>query len=149
VGKPGASHPLRSATPAVKGHIDCNKLSRIFFIDVSIHLQRPVLIYPNLHHAPTKLFLHLHNMAERTRTQESADIFDTTFVAAPRTEVLMDEDGPGATERRLHKLQHTKSGDDHILLVPQPSLIDLNDPLRWSALKKWTVLANGVAYAFK
>lgn len=60
----------------------------------------------------------------------------------------MDEDGPGATERRLHKLQHTKSGDGHIILVPQPSLIDPNDPLRWSAFKKWTVLANGVAYAF-
>jgi hypothetical protein len=55
VGKSGASHPLRSATPAVKGHICCNKLSRIFFIDTSIHLQRPVLIYPNLHHAPTKI----------------------------------------------------------------------------------------------
>jgi hypothetical protein len=60
----------------------------------------------------------------------------------------MDEDGPGATERRLHKLQHTKSGDGHIILVPQPSLIDPNDPLRWLASKKWTVLANGIAYAF-
>ena len=98
---------------------------------------------------PRILLPHLDKMAERTRTQDTTDIFDTIFVAAPGTEVLMDEDGPGATERRLHKLQHTKSGDGHIILVPQPSLIDPNDPLRWSAFKKWTVLANGVAYAFK
>jgi len=98
---------------------------------------------------PQILLLHLDKMAERTRTQDSTDIFDTIFVAAPGTEVLMDEDGPGATERRLHKLQHTKSGDGRIILVPQPSLIDPNDPLRWSAFGKWTVLRNGVAYAFK
>jgi hypothetical protein len=104
---------------------------------------------PTITTRPRILLLHLDKMAERTRTQDSTDIFDTIFVAAPGTEVLMDEDGPGATERRLHKLQHTKSGDGHIILVPQPSLIDPNDPLRWSAFKKWTVLANGVAYAFK
>jgi hypothetical protein len=88
-------------------------------------------------------------MAERTRMQESADVFDSIFVAAPGTEILMDEEGAGATERRLHKLQHANTGDGHILLVPQPSLTDPNDPLRWSTPKKWAVLANGVAYAFK
>ncbi|PMD39451.1 MFS general substrate transporter, partial [Hyaloscypha variabilis F] len=88
-------------------------------------------------------------MAERTNTQESTDVFDSIFVAAPGTEILMDEEGAGATERRLHKLQHANTGDGHILLVPQPSLTDLNDPLRWSTPKKWAVLANGVAYAFK
>ena len=76
------------------------------------------------------------------------DIIEKMFVAAPGTEIMMDEDGGGATERRLHLLQHADGGDGHILLVPQPSLTDQNDPLRWSTPKKWTVLMNGVAYAF-
>jgi hypothetical protein len=104
---------------------------------------------PTIITRPLILLLPLNKMAERTRTQDSTDIFDTILVAAPGTEVLMDEGGPGATERRLHKLQHTKSGDGHIILVPQPSLIDPNDPLRWSAFKKWTVLANGVCLCFQ
>ena len=82
-----------------------------------------------------------------TRTAET-DIIEHIFVAAPGTEILMDEDGSGATERKLHLLQHAKTGDGHILLVPQPSLTDPNDPLKWSATKKWAVLMNGVAYAF-
>jgi hypothetical protein len=76
------------------------------------------------------------------------DVIERMFVAAPGTEIMMDEDGGSATERRLHLLQHADSGDGHILLVPQPSLTDPNDPLRWSTPKKWTVLMNGVAYAF-
>jgi hypothetical protein len=82
-----------------------------------------------------------------TQTVET-DITERIFVAAPGTEILMDEDGSGATEKKLHLLQHAKSGDGHILLVPQPSLTDPNDPLRWSITKKWVVLMNGVAYAF-
>ena len=76
------------------------------------------------------------------------DVIEHVFVSAPGTELLMDEDGGGATEKKLRMLQHAKSGDGHILLVPQPSLIDVNDPLRWSTAKKWVVLMNGVAYAF-
>ena len=76
------------------------------------------------------------------------DVIERMFVAAPGTEIMMDEDGGGATERRLHLLQHADSGDGHILLVPQPSLTDPNDPLRWSIPKKWSVLMNGTAYAF-
>jgi hypothetical protein len=49
---------------------------------------------------PRILLLHLDKMAERTRTQDSTDVFDTIFVTifvtAPGNEVLMDEDGPGA-----------------------------------------------------
>ena len=61
----------------------------------------------------------------------------------------MDEDNtPGATESRLRLLQHATSGDGHILLVPQPSLTDPNDPLRWGIVKKWAVLLNGSFYAF-
>jgi hypothetical protein len=97
-------------------------------------------------HSPAKYIT--APMAERTRTTESGDIIEAIYVAAPGTELLMDEDSPGATERRLHKLQHAKTGDGHIILVPQPSLTDPNDPLLWSKRKKWVVLMNGVAYAF-
>jgi hypothetical protein len=55
--------------------------------------------------------------------------------AAPGTEILIDED-QNATIRNY---QHAKVGDGHILLVPQPSLTDPNDPLRWPAWKKWLV----------
>ena len=84
---------------------------------------------------------------KQTRTGET-DFIERVFVAAPGTEIMMDEDSPGATERRLHLLQHADVGDGHILLVPQPSLTNPNDPLRWPVAKKWVVLANGVFYAF-
>ncbi|CZR64179.1 uncharacterized protein PAC_14076 [Phialocephala subalpina] len=87
-------------------------------------------------------------MSDRIHPAEAGkNTIESMFVAAPGTEILMDEDGPGATEEMLHRLQHAKDGDGHILLVPQPSLTDPNDPLRWSAFKKWVVLMNGVAYA--
>jgi hypothetical protein len=86
-------------------------------------------------------------MATQTHT-ENIDTIERIFVNAPGTEILMDEEGPGF-EQQLKRLQHAKSGDGHILLVPQPSLTDANDPLRWSTAKKWVVLMNGVAYAFK
>ena len=76
------------------------------------------------------------------------DIIERVFISAPGTEILMDDDSPGATEKSLHLLQHARTGDGHILLVPQPSLTDPNDPLKWSTTKKWVVLMNGVAYAF-
>ena len=52
-------------------------------------------------------------------------------VAAPGTELLVDESHG--------HLQHARKGDGHILLIPQPSLNDHNDPLRWSTVKKWVV----------
>lgn len=87
-------------------------------------------------------------MADRNNSADSGDVIESVFVNAPGTEILMDDDGSGATSRHLHTLQHAKTGDGHILLVPQPSLTDPNDPLRWSKAWKWTVLMNGVAYAF-
>ncbi|VUC30476.1 unnamed protein product [Clonostachys rosea] len=65
------------------------------------------------------------------------------------------------TSGTVRLFQSTK-GDDHtddlqfvldsdgnrILLVPQPSLVDPNDPLRWPAWKKWATFLNGVAYTF-
>ncbi|KAH9210421.1 major facilitator superfamily domain-containing protein [Leptodontidium sp. 2 PMI_412] len=87
-------------------------------------------------------------MADRTNRAESGDLIEPVFANAPGTEILMDDDGPGTSGQYLHTLQHAKTGDGHILLVPQPSLTDPNDPLRWSTPWKWTVLMNGVAYAF-
>ncbi len=52
----------------------------------------------------------------------------STTVAVPGTEVLIDED----QNEYIHTLQHSKKDHGHILLVPQPSLTDPNDPLRWS-----------------
>ncbi|RDW68278.1 hypothetical protein BP5796_08935 [Coleophoma crateriformis] len=91
--------------------------------------------------APTKI-------ETNVSTKGNVDAIDRVFVAAPGTEIMMDEDGHGSTENRLRTLQHAKIGDGHILLVPQPSLTDPNDPLKWSTGKKWMVLMNGVYYAF-
>lgn len=72
---------------------------------------------------------------------------DTTFV--PGTELLYDNNPTDdATAAYLHGLQHVKHGDSHILLVPQPSIHDPNDPLRWSLTKKWLTLLNGILYSF-
>lgn len=80
---------------------------------------------------------------------ESIDTISAVFKAAPGTEILYDqEDAHGGVSRRLHQLQHVRKGDGHILLVPQPSLNDPDDPLRWSGVRKWATFANGLTYAF-
>jgi hypothetical protein len=83
-------------------------------------------------------------MHERS-TYEGADDISADHLQAPGTELLIDDGKQGAKTTSLQFIQH---GDIHILLVPQPSLVDLNDPLRWSKLKKWGTFLNGVAYAF-
>ena len=88
-------------------------------------------------------------MAYRTTTTESGDIIAAVFEAAPGTEILYDSHlETGATARHLQNLQHARKGDSHIILVPQPSLTNPNDPLRWSEAKKWVVLLNGLLYSF-
>jgi hypothetical protein len=69
---------------------------------------------------------------------------DITPVAVPGTEVLYDV----GNSAYIHKFQHVAHGDGHILLVPQPSLVDDSDPLRWSKWKKWLVLFNALWYSF-
>lgn len=65
---------------------------------------------------------------------------------APGTELLYERSKPGAA---THDLQVVQDRDgNHIILVPQPSITDVNDPLRWSKRKKWATFLNGVAYAF-
>ena len=88
-------------------------------------------------------------MAQNPAPVESIDTITAVFKAAPGTEILYDQESEhGGISRRLHQLQHVRKGDSHILLVPQPSLTDPNDPLRWSAIRKWATFANGLTYAF-
>lgn len=88
-------------------------------------------------------------MEPRMATNGSDDEIAAHFQAAPGTEILYDQEGDhGATSKRLKTLQHLKHGDSHILLVPQPSLVDPNDPLRWSTAKKWGTFLNACWYAF-
>lgn len=61
---------------------------------------------------------------------------------APGTEVLYDTSGI------YGNLQHRNHGDGHVLLVPQPSLRDPTDPLRWPSWKKWMTFSNALAYSF-
>lgn len=68
-------------------------------------------------------------------SSEAKPVAETAYTPAPGTEILIDEDQNGY----IHTLQHAKKGDGHILLVPQPSLTDINDPLRWPEWKKWIV----------
>lgn len=75
---------------------------------------------------------HLHTV----QTQE------VLAAPTPGTELLYDSSGS------YGELQHVRRGDSHTLLVPQPSLTDPNDPLRWPAWKKWVTFSNGLAYSF-
>jgi hypothetical protein len=63
--------------------------------------------------------------------------------AAPGTEILIDQG-----KEKYEEYQHATRGNAKILLVPQPSLTDPNDPLRWPLWKKWLTFANGLFYAF-
>ncbi|KAL5000871.1 major facilitator superfamily domain-containing protein [Aspergillus recurvatus] len=66
---------------------------------------------------------------------------------APGTELLIDQSSEGAGPD-LSAYQHVKHGDGRILLVPQPSLADPNDPLRWPLWKKWLTFGNALVFAF-
>ncbi|OQV03399.1 hypothetical protein CLAIMM_08448 [Cladophialophora immunda] len=83
-----------------------------------------------------------------SQEQVESDPIEVHYSAAPGTEILYDvaEDGTGSN--KLHHLQHVKSGDGHLLLVPQPSLTDPNDPLRWSTTKKWAAFLNALGFSF-
>ncbi|KAK4504730.1 hypothetical protein PRZ48_002692 [Zasmidium cellare] len=77
-----------------------------------------------------------------------SDIQDDLSLAprefAPGTVVLFDKELHG----RLPHLQSTVKGKDRILLIPQPSLTDPSDPLRWPSWKKHLTLVNGLLYSF-
>ncbi|KAJ9489572.1 hypothetical protein VN97_g3724 [Penicillium thymicola] len=45
-------------------------------------------------------------------------------------------------------MKHRETGDGRMLLVPQPSMEDPNDPLNWSTTKKSLTFFNGCWFAF-
>ena len=95
------------------------------------------------------LFHSLYLLVTMAENENQEDVIATTFRAAPGTTILFDIQEEGsATAKRLHTLQHVKHGDATLLLVPQPSLQDRNDPLLWPTWKKWTVLLNACFYSF-
>ncbi|KAJ5783018.1 MFS general substrate transporter [Penicillium paradoxum] len=64
----------------------------------------------------------------------------------PGTELLFDSDGPSS--QLYGHLQHIERKGRRILLVPQPSRTDPNDPLSWSRMKKGIIFANACLYSF-
>lgn len=66
----------------------------------------------------------------------------------PGTEILFDEGPSGRSDVDRSHLKHRTRGDARILLVPQPSRTDANDPLNWSTPKKSIAFFNGCWYAF-
>ncbi|KAF4762342.1 hypothetical protein HAV15_005370 [Penicillium sp. str.  len=68
--------------------------------------------------------------------------------AAPGTEILFDDSDNGSISERLHQMKHRETGDGRMLLVPQPSMDDPNDPLNWSTTKKSLTFFNGCWFAF-
>lgn len=69
--------------------------------------------------------------------------------AAPGTEILFDHSGDHLDSHgEFSEYQHLDKGDSRILLVPQPSITDPNDPLRWSTTKKWATFLNALSFAF-
>lgn len=72
-----------------------------------------------------------------------------SITAVPGTEFLYDLSSESAdVSGEFEGYQHLRKGDGHILLVPQPSTSDLNDPLKWSALRKVATFVNALSYAF-
>ncbi|KAH8883508.1 MFS general substrate transporter [Thozetella sp. PMI_491] len=82
---------------------------------------------------------------ERAADPPATEEISTHIQHVPGTELLFDND---KREAATAGLQFIDRGDTRILLVPQPSLTDVNDPLRWSKLKKWGTFLNAIFYAF-
>jgi hypothetical protein len=76
------------------------------------------------------------------------DEIESRYDAVPGTEILVDQSNGNKFGSDSDTYQHVTRGDARILLVPQPSLTDRNDPLRWPKWKKWLVFGNGLLYAF-
>lgn len=85
-------------------------------------------------------------MSNRRGASQHCEIAANLTTDAPGTAFLLDSDEPGAPAHHLQTVQ--AHGGNRIILVPQPSIADPNDPLRWSKTKKWLVFLNGLANAF-
>lgn len=88
-------------------------------------------------------------MDPKTEVHHEEHAVSTISPFVPGTEILYDYGAAvGVEAGHLHSLQHVKHGDGHILLVPQPSIDDPSDPLRWPTWKKYITLFNGLWYSF-
>ncbi|KAL3470313.1 major facilitator superfamily domain-containing protein [Aspergillus californicus] len=72
----------------------------------------------------------------------------TEHRTAPGTQILVDQGGNPSSDRDYGCYQHIAQGETRILLVPQPSVTDINDPLRWPRWKKHLAFGNALLYAF-
>ncbi|KAL3464923.1 hypothetical protein BJX64DRAFT_286109 [Aspergillus heterothallicus] len=88
------------------------------------------------------------SMASNARAESHSEN-NEYFYSPSGTRILFD-DAPkhGVISDRLHELKHRTKGDSRILLVPQPSVNDPNDPLRWPAWKKNLTFFNACWYGF-
>ena len=84
-----------------------------------------------------------HKASEKT--EENTSHLDHV----PGTEILFDNlsHQPNLTCHQ-YQLKYRAKGRARLLLVPQPSSNDPNDPLRWSRRKKVVVFLNGCWFAF-
>ncbi|KAF4466396.1 Major facilitator superfamily domain general substrate transporter [Fusarium albosuccineum] len=73
-------------------------------------------------------------------------ITPANYTRPPGTELLFDSGDSCASGRGLQFVQGRDGS--RTVLVPQPSLTDPNDPLRWSKLKKWGTFLNAIGYSF-
>jgi hypothetical protein len=76
------------------------------------------------------------------------DEIESRYDAVPGTEILVNQSNGNESASDFEAYQHVTRGEARILLVPQPSLTDPNDPLRWPKWKKGVVFGNGLLYAF-
>lgn len=77
-----------------------------------------------------------------------ATAFHGELHQAPGTKLLYHDEHHAATTREGHSIQYIERNDGRIVLVPQPSLTDPNDPLRWPAWLKWSTFLNALFYSF-
>jgi hypothetical protein len=81
-------------------------------------------------------------------SHESENEMEARLRVTPGTEILFDGGSGDGILADGSQLKHRTSGDRRVLLVPQPSTNDPNDPLNWTTSKKSVTFFNGCWYAF-
>ncbi|KIW99597.1 uncharacterized protein Z518_11010 [Rhinocladiella mackenziei CBS 650.93] len=88
-------------------------------------------------------------MTQPLENRETEDQISAYLDTTPGTEILFDDlSKHGAISDQLHQLKHVKKGDSRVLLVPQPSATNPNDPLSWHDTKKSLTFFNACWYSF-
>ncbi|ETS81161.1 hypothetical protein PFICI_06163 [Pestalotiopsis fici W106-1] len=88
-------------------------------------------------------------MAPEIMAVAHPDELSTATRTTPGTELLYHNDKDHAiTTVEGYPIQYIERDDGCIILVPQPSPNDPNDPLRWPAWLKWSTFLNALSYSF-